>query len=141
MDLQRVGIMGHSYGGYLAAMAVLRRPDVFHAAVAAAPVADWLDYDTHYTERYLGVPGDFAVYEENGLLKYAAGLGGALLIVHGTADDNVHLSHSLKLADALFRAGKRFELVTMAGETHGFYDPRLLARYYQRVFSFFRDHL
>jgi dipeptidyl-peptidase 4 len=141
MDLRRVGIFGHSFGGYVAALAVLRRSDVFRAAVAAAPVADWLDYDTHYTERYLGVPGDYEVYAENGLIRWAAGLGGALLIIHGTGDDNVHFSHSLELADSLFRAGKRFEMVPMAGETHGFYDPRLLMRYYQRVFSFFREHL
>jgi dipeptidyl-peptidase-4 len=142
MDLSRVGIMGHSFGGYMAALAVLRRPDVFHAAIAAAPVTDWLDYDTHYSERYLGVPDhDPSVYEANGLLKYAAGLSRPLLIVHGTADDNVHFTHTLKLADALFRAGRPFEFLPMAGQTHMFYRPELQLRYWQRIFRFFRTHL
>src|SRR5439155_4980325 len=87
MDLSRVGIDGWSFGGYMAALAVLRRPDVFQAAVAGAPVVDWLDYDTHYTERYLGIPPkDDAAYKEGSLLTYAAGLRRPLLAIHGTAD-------------------------------------------------------
>ncbi|MBI4511953.1 MAG: prolyl oligopeptidase family serine peptidase [Deltaproteobacteria bacterium] len=142
MDMTRVGIIGHSFGGYLSALAVIRRPDVFHAAVASAPVVDWLDYDTHYTERYLGVPEkDTSVYEANSVLVGAANLSRPLMIVHGTADDNVHFNQALKLADALFRAGKPFELVTLAGQTHMFYEPEVTARYWERVFRFFRKEL
>jgi dipeptidyl-peptidase-4 len=146
MDLARVGIYGHSFGGYLAALAVMRRPDIFRAAVASAPVVDWLDYDTHYTERYLGVPraGDgatAAAYETNGLLHYAAGLTRPLLIIHGTADDNVHFDQSLKLADALFRAGRAFQLTPLLGQTHAFHEPQLSFRYWQRLFAFFRQTL
>ena len=101
MDLERVGVYGWSFGGYLSALAVLRRPDVFKAAVAGAPVVDWLDYDTHYTERYLGLPDtDAAAYKEASLLTYAADLSRPLLLVHGTADDNVYFRHTLKLTDA-----------------------------------------
>jgi dipeptidyl-peptidase-4 len=144
MDLERVGIFGWSFGGYMAALAVLRRSDVFKAAVAGAPVADWLDYDTTYTERYLGVPdlqGDRKIYDDNGLAAYAKGLASPLLVVHGTADDNVHFSHALTLATALFDAGKSFELLPLAGETHAPRRPDRMARYYERMFHFFREHL
>jgi len=141
-----VGVMGHSFGGYLASLAVLRRPDVFHAAVAGAPVVDWMNYDTVYTERYLGVPpaAGNETYARNGLLGHAAREGmqpRPLLLSHGTADDNVHFSESLLLADALFRAGKPFELLPQLGQTHQFHEPALMQRYWERVFAFFEKHL
>jgi dipeptidyl-peptidase-4 len=107
-------------------------------------VADWLDYDTCYTERYLGVPDrtkDTSTYDTNGLLLYAKDLTRPLLIIHGTADDNVHLSHSLRLADALLLAGKDFEFLPLAGETHSPRDHERLLRYYQRQFAFFKKYL
>jgi dipeptidyl-peptidase-4 len=119
MDLGRVGIYGWSYGGYAAALALAARGEVFHAAVAGAPVVDWLDYDTHYTERYLGLPADNPEgYRKSSVLAYLSGLKRPLLIVHGTADDNVYFLHSLRLADALFRLGKPAELAPIVGTTH-----------------------
>jgi dipeptidyl-peptidase-4 len=142
MDLDRVGIEGWSFGGYLSALAVLRRPDVFKAAVAGAPVVDWLDYDTHYTERYLGLPDtDAAAYKEGSLLTYAADLKRPLLLIHGTADDNVYFRHTLKLADALFRAGKDFELLPLPGLTHMVPDPVVTQRLWSRIVLHFREHL
>jgi dipeptidyl-peptidase-4 len=142
MDLNRVGITGWSFGGYLSALAVLRRPDVFKAAVAGAPVVDWQDYDTHYTERYLGMPdADAAAYKEASLLTYAAGLKRPLLIVHGTADDNVYFRHSLKLVDALFRAGKEFEVLPLSSLTHMVPDPVVTMRLRTRIADFFQKHL
>lgn len=145
LDLSRVGIIGHSFGGYLAALAVLRRPDVFRAAVAGAPVVDWANYDTAYAERYLGVPppaGASSVYAQNGLLAYAKELSRPLLLEHGTADDNVHFSETLLLTDALFRAGKRFELIPYSAQTHQISArPELAARHWERVFAFFRENL
>jgi dipeptidyl-peptidase-4 len=143
MDLSRVGITGGSFGGYLAALGVLRRGDFFKAAVAVSSVAEWLDYDTHYTERYLGVPGnDDKVYPANGLIQYAGNLSRPLLLIHGTADDNVHFLHTLKLADALFRAGRRFELLPLAGQTHQVgADATVRLQHWRRVFEFFHDHL
>jgi dipeptidyl-peptidase-4 len=142
LDQERVGIYGWSFGGYLSALAVLRRPDVFHAAVAGAPVVDWLDYDTHYTERYLGLPDDSsAAYHEASLLTYAAELKRPLLLVHGTADDNVYFRHTLKLTDALFREGKEFELLPLAGLTHMVPDPVVMQRLYGRIAGHFRRHL
>ncbi|HXG10706.1 MAG TPA: alpha/beta fold hydrolase [Gemmataceae bacterium] len=142
MDLERVGVVGWSFGGYLAALAVLKRPDVFKAAVAGAPVVDWEDYDTHYTERYLGLPdADREAYREASLLTYAAGLSRPLLLVHGTADDNVYFRHTLKLADALFRAGKEFELLPLSGLTHMVPDPVVTQRLWSRIAGHFQKHL
>ena len=143
MDLDRVGIVGWSFGGYLSALAVLKRPDVFKAAVAGAPVVDWLDYDTHYTERYLGLPDtNAAAYKEASLLTYAADLKRPLLLVHGTADDNVYFRHTLKLTDALVRAGKPFEVLPLPGVTHLYTaDPTITERLWERAVRFFKQHL
>jgi dipeptidyl-peptidase-4 len=119
LDLTRVGIMGWSFGGYLAALAVLRRPDVFHAAIAGAPVTDWRLYDTFYTERYLGHPDEAPqVYERNSLLADAPGLTRPLLLIHGTADDNVVVAHTLRLSAALLEAGRPHDVLPLSGVTH-----------------------
>lgn len=130
LDLSRVGISGWSFGGYLAALAVLRRPDVFHAAVAGAPVTQWGLYDTHYTERYLGDPTANAdAYARSDLVDGDGQLLGAveppdpdrpprLLIIHGLADDNVVAAHSLRLSAALLAAGRPHEFLPLSGVTH-----------------------
>ncbi len=145
IDLQRVGIYGWSFGGYLAALAALKRPDVFKAAVAGAPVVDWADYDTHYTERYLGLPDAHPeAYARSSLLTYASDAAlpiGALLLIHGTADDNVYFFHTLKLSNALFLAGKPHEILPLSGLTHMVPDPLVTQREYERVLSFFRARL
>ena len=137
MDLSRVGIFGWSFGGYFSAMAVLRRPDVFRAGVAGAPVSDWRDYDTHYTERYMDLPErNRAGYDAASVLTYAPRLRRPLLIVHGTVDDNVYFVHSMKLCGALFRAGKPFEFLPLAGFTHMVPDPLVTRRLYGRIEGF-----
>jgi dipeptidyl-peptidase 4 len=119
LDLSRVGIRGWSFGGYLAALAVLRRPDVFHAAVAGAPVTEWRLYDTHYTERYLGDPGtDPGPYDRTSLLADAHRLERPLLLVHGLADDNVVAAHTLQLSSALLAAGRPHQVLPLTGVTH-----------------------
>jgi dipeptidyl-peptidase-4 len=119
LDLGRVGIMGWSFGGYLAALAVLRRPDVFHAAVAGAPVTDWRLYDTYYTERHLGHPGeDPGAYDRCCLLPDAPGLARPLLLVHGLADDNVLVAHTVRLSQALVGAGRPHRVLPLSGITH-----------------------
>lgn len=121
LDLARVGIRGWSYGGYLAALAVLRRPEVFHAGVAGAPVTDWTLYDTHYTERYLGTDPhgrDAARYAAESLLEDAASLSRPLLLIHGLADDNVVAAHTLRLSSALLAAGRQHEVLPLPGVTH-----------------------
>jgi dipeptidyl-peptidase-4 len=124
LDLSRVGIRGWSFGGYLAALAVLHRPDVFHAAVAGAPVTDWTLYDTHYTERYLGDPNeDPEPYERASLIAAVAGEKGPrtmrpLLIIHGLADDNVVVAHTLRFSSALLAAGLPHSVLPLSGVTH-----------------------
>ena len=144
MDMDRVGITGWSFGGYMSALAVLRRPDIFKAAVAGAPVVDWMDYDTCYTERYLGVPGAGLwpdAYKEGSLLTYADGLSRPLLLIHGTADDNVYFRHSLRLAQELFRAGKPFDFLPLSSFTHMVPDPVVRVRLEERIVRYFREHL
>lgn len=124
LDQSRVAIRGWSYGGYLAALAALRRPDVFHAAIAGAPVTDWRLYDTHYTERYLGDPAEAAeVYAVNSLvtddgLAEPATPVRPMMIIHGLADDNVVMTHTLRLSSALLSAGRPHEVLPLTGVTH-----------------------
>ena len=118
LDLSRVAIRGWSFGGYLAALAVLRRPDVFHAAVAGAPVTDWRLYDTNYTERYLGTDASAPAYANSSLLRDAPSLTRPLLLVHGLADDNVVAAHTLRLSSALLAAGRNHSVLPLSGITH-----------------------
>jgi dipeptidyl-peptidase-4 len=121
LDTSRVAIRGWSFGGYLAALAVLRRPDVFHAAIAGAPVTDWRLYDTHYTERYLGLPDtDQETYQRSSLMSsVAAGMTARpLMLIHGLADDNVAAAHTLRLSAALLAAGYPHTVLPLTGVTH-----------------------
>jgi dipeptidyl-peptidase-4 len=119
LDLTKVGVRGWSFGGYLAALAVLRRPDMFHAAVAGAPVTDWRLYDTHYTERFLGDPNtNKGAYERSEVVRLAPQLERPLLLIHGLADDNVVVAHSLALSQALLEAGRPHRVLPLSGVTH-----------------------
>jgi len=119
LDLSRVGIRGWSHGGYLAALAVLRRPDVFHAAVAGAPVTDMRLYDTFYNERYLGLPDEHPeAYEHNSIIADAPKLERPLMLIHGLADDNVVVAHSLRMSSALLAAGRPHTVLPLSGITH-----------------------
>jgi dipeptidyl-peptidase-4 len=119
LDLARVGIRGWSFGGYLSALAVLRRPDVFHAGIAGAPPTDWRLYDTCYTERYLGLPdAEPEAYAQSSLLADAPKLTRPLLLIHGLADDNVAVAHTLRLSAALLAAGRSHSVLPLSGVTH-----------------------
>ncbi|MEM9354054.1 MAG: DPP IV N-terminal domain-containing protein [Planctomycetota bacterium] len=142
LDRTRTGIYGWSFGGYLSAMAVMRRPDVFHAAVSGAPVVDWHDYDTHYTERYLGLPQQSPeAYRVSDVLSYADDLERPLLLIHGTADDNCYLTGSLKLSDRLLRAGVEHGFLPLAGHTHMVAEPTVATRLYEATARFFLEKL
>jgi dipeptidyl-peptidase-4 len=123
LDLSRVAMRGWSHGGYMSALAVLRRPDVFHAGIAGAPVTDWRLYDTHYTERYLGDPAtNAAAYRVSSVIddpeRAVLTQVRPLLIVHGLADDNVFVAHSLRLSSALLAAGYPHQVLPLSGVTH-----------------------
>lgn len=120
VDASRVGIYGHSYGGYMSALAMLRYPDVFQVAVSGAPVTDWKNYDTIYTERYMRTPDENPEgYKDGSCETYVSNLQGRLLLVHGLVDDNVHPSNTWQLIKQLQDADKRFDLMVYPGYAHG----------------------
>lgn len=139
LDMERVGVFGWSYGGYLSAMAVLLHPEVFHAGVSGAPVTDWRHYDTHYTERYLGVPAGDAdpVYLESSALQLADTLRRPLLVVHGTADDNVWFVNSLQLVGATLPAPRPAELMPLPGSTHMLVDADQVRAFHTQLMRYF----
>lgn len=149
VDHGRVGIFGWSYGGYLSARAVLDVDSPWAAAAAVAPVTDWTLYDTHYTERYLGRPErsdngrvvDGSSYARSDLVRRADMLGRPLLLVHGTADDNVLFDNTLKLTEALQNAGKRFELMIYPGKAHGISGRAAQRHVWETLTAFFGRHL
>lgn len=136
IDLSRVAVSGWSFGGYFSAMAAIRRPDIFRAAIVGAPVITWENYDTHYTERYLGLPDKAPeAYRVSNVTTYAAQSSRPLLLIHGVTDDNVYFQHTLQLADALYMAGKPYELLPMMG-THMISDPMIRLRQQTRIMDF-----
>jgi dipeptidyl-peptidase-4 len=142
LDLTRVGIRGWSFGGYLAALALIERPDVFRAAVAGAPVTEWGLYDTHYTERYLGRPDvEPDNYARSDLTPRAGGLERPLLIIHGMADDNVVVAHTLRLSRALLELGRPHQVVPLSGVTHMTPQEAVAENLLHLEVDFFRHHL
>jgi dipeptidyl-peptidase 4 len=141
LDASRVGIFGWSFGGYFSTMALLLRPDLFHAAVAGAPVTDWALYDTAYTERYMRTPQDNPDgYAHASALTHASKLSRPMLLIHGVTDDNVHFAHALALIEALYRESKAVEVVALAS-THMVVDPRQSVAREKLQVDFFREHL
>ena len=141
MDLKRVGIVGWSFGGYFSAMAAMQKPDIFRCAVVGAPVVTWENYDTFYTERYLGLPSENADgYRASSVLTYAKDLQRPILLIHGLTDDNVYAQHAMQLADALFNAGKTFNFLPLLG-THMVSEPLLRLRRQTRIMDFFDAEL
>ncbi|MBD3413207.1 MAG: prolyl oligopeptidase family serine peptidase [Candidatus Aminicenantes bacterium] len=138
IDAARVGIYGHSYGGYLTCIAMLKAPDVFHVGVAGAPVTDWRNYDTIYTERYMRRPQDNPEgYEKGSCMNYAQDLKGHLAIHHGAVDNNVHPGNTIQLVQALLKENKKFELMMYPEQRHGI----RFDRYGEARVEFFIEHL
>lgn len=138
----RIGVFGHSYGGYMALHLILRAPELFQAAVAGAPVTDWALYDTHYTERYLGTPQDNPEgYQQANVLTYAADLKKPLLIYHGMADDNVLFTHTALLSHRLQQSMLPFAMMAYPGKAHGIQGREASIHRYQMIAEFFAKHL
>jgi dipeptidyl-peptidase-4 len=141
-DPSRVGIYGWSYGGYMALMCLARAPEVFQVAVAGAPVTHWDGYDTHYTERYMGMPQiNPDGYHSSSVMTHVDAIEGKLLLIHGLIDENVHFRHTARLVNALIRAGKSYDLLLFPDERH--MPRRLEDRVYleTRLCDYFQAHL
>lgn len=141
VDPARVGIYGHSYGGYMSLMSMFKAGEYFQAGVAGAPVTDWALYDTFYTERYMGNPKtEKAAYEASSVFPYAKDLKGKLLIYHGMADDNVLFSHSTKLYKHLQDLAIPFESMDYPGKKHGMRGKKTGTHLYKTITNFFDTH-
>lgn len=141
VDKERVGIYGHSYGGYMALMTLFKAGDYFKAGVSGAPVTDWLLYDTHYTERYLNHPkANTDGYKESSVFPYISGLSGPLMVYHGMADDNVLFTNTTKLIKALQDENKQFELMTYPGSKHSMRGKKVKVHLNNTIMSFFDRH-
>jgi dipeptidyl-peptidase-4 len=143
VDAGRIGIQGHSYGGYMTLMAMFKAPDVFKVGISGAPVTEWRLYDTHYTERFLGHPiTNKKGYDASSVFPYVKGLKGKLLIAHGMADDNVVFNHASMLFDELQKNAVQFDMMVYPGETHRLGSDRMRRRHlYQTYKRYLDDHL
>jgi dipeptidyl-peptidase-4 len=141
VDRERIGITGWSYGGYMTIHCMLLAPDIFKVGVAGAPVNDWRNYDTIYTERYMDTPvNNAARYDAASNVPNAAKLSGPLLIVHNFEDDNVLFQNTMQMANALEKANKRFVMQIYPQKTHGV-SGALRRPLYEEMTAFFDEHL
>lgn len=141
-DLGRVAIHGHSYGGTMTVLAMLKAPDRFHVGIAGAPVTDWRLYDTGYSERFMGLlDKNPKGYEGTDLTQFAKNLQGKLFLLHSLMDENVHFQNTAQLIDALVAADKPFDLLVFPGERHGFRDPAARKYSIRRTVEYLAEHL
>jgi dipeptidyl-peptidase-4 len=142
VDGERIGIWGWSYGGYISAMTIMKANEYFKVAVAVAPVTHWKFYDTIYTERYMSTPQlNSDGYETGSVLNKVEKLKGKLLLVHGTADDNVHFQNTVVLVDELVKANKQFQVMFYPGKNHGIYGGKTREQLFTLITNFIREKL
>jgi len=142
VDASRIGIWGWSFGGYMTSLCLTKGNGVFKMGIAVAPVTSWRFYDTIYTERYLKTPAlNPSGYDDNSPIQFASGLSGKYLLVHGTADDNVHYQNALEMTDALVRANKQFEMAYYPNKNHGIYGGTTRLHLYTKMTDFVLNHL
>ncbi|HEU4497687.1 MAG TPA: S9 family peptidase, partial [Flavobacterium sp.] len=142
VDSSRIGIWGWSYGGFMSSNCILKGNDVFKMAIAVAPVTNWRFYDTVYTERFLQTPAENAPgYDENSPINHVSKLKGKFLLVHGTADDNVHVQNTMLMIEALVQANKQFDLAIYPDKNHGIYGGKTRLQLYTKMTNFIKDNL
>ena len=142
VDSERIGIQGWSYGGYMSSLAITKGADVFKLAVAIAPVTNWRFYDNIYTERYMRTPSENSSgYDENSPINYVENLKGHYLLIHGGADDNVHVQNSMEMISALVAANKQFDLFIYPDKNHGIYGNNTRLHLYQKITDFILNNL
>ena len=141
VDKSRIGIWGWSYGGYMSSLCLFKGAEVFKMAMAVAPVTNWKFYDTIYTERYMKTPKENPGYEENSPINHVDKLKGKFLLVHGTADDNVHFQNSVEMVSALQRANKQFDLMIYPDRNHGIYGGSTRLHLYNMMTNYVVENL
>ena len=142
VDAGRIGIWGWSYGGYMSSLCITKGADTFKMAIAVAPVTTWRYYDSIYTERYLRTPQENAKgYDENSPINFADKLKGKFLLIHGTADDNVHFQNSVMFSEALIQANKSFEQAYYPNKNHGIFGGNTTIQLYTKMTDFILNNL
>ena len=142
IDSKRIGIQGWSYGGYMSSLAITKGADIFSLAIAVAPVTNWRYYDNIYTERYMQTPKENANgYDENSPINHVDKLKGDYLLIHGSADDNVHVQNSMEMISALVKANKKFDLFIYPDKNHGIYGGNTRLHLYQKMTDFILKNL
>jgi dipeptidyl-peptidase-4 len=142
VDASRIGIWGWSYGGFMSANALFKGDDVFKMAIAVAPVTNWRNYDSVYTERFMQTPQENpSGYDENSPINHVEKLKGKFLLVHGSADDNVHVQNSMQMIEALVQANKQFEWAIYPDKNHGIYGGKTRHHLYQKMTDFIKNNL
>ena len=142
IDEERIGVFGWSYGGYLSTLCLLKGNDVFDMAIAVAPVTNWKWYDNIYTERFMKTYAENAAgYDQNSPVFFADQLRGDYLLVHGGSDDNVHVQHSMEMANALIQANKQFDFYIYPNDNHGIYFGNARRHLYEKMTSFILEKL
>ena len=142
VDKTRIGIFGWSYGGFMSSNCLFKGNDVFKMAIAVAPVTNWRFYDSIYTERYLQTPQENASgYDSNSPINYVDKLKGRFLLIHGSADDNVHVQNSMQMIEALIQANKQFDSQIYPDKNHGIYGGKTRIQLYNKMTNFIKDNL
>lgn len=142
VDANRIGIWGWSYGGYMSSLCLFKGADVFRMAIAVAPVTNWRYYDTIYTERYMGLPQDNPLgYDNNSPINHVDKLKGKFLLIHGTADDNVHFQNSVELIEKLVQAGKQFDVMVYPDKNHGIRGGNTTMHLYTLMTNYIKENL
>ena len=142
IDASRIGIFGWSFGGYMASLALTKGADTFKMGIAVAPVTNWRFYDTVYTERFLLTPQENpAGYDENSPTTHAKLMKGKFLLIHGTADDNVHYQNSTVFAESLIQSKKQFEFMTYPDKDHGIYGGNTRRQLYEKMTNYILENL
>jgi dipeptidyl-peptidase-4 len=142
VDASRVGIMGWSYGGFMASLGITKGADVFKMAIAVAPVTNWRYYDNIYTERFMRTPQENADgYDRNSPINFVDNIKGKYLLIHGSADDNVHYQNSMEMVNALVKANKQFDLFVYPNKNHGIYGGNTRNHLFQMMLNFIEENL
>ncbi len=142
VDKTRIGIFGWSFGGFMASNCLFKGADVFKMAIAVAPVTNWRFYDSIYTERYMQTPQENASgYDDNSPINHVSKLKGSFLLVHGTADDNVHVQNSMQMIEALVQANKQFDWAIYPDKNHGIYGGKTRIQLFNKMTNFIKEKL